>query len=157
MNTSTALMPDADFNATVALDDLLADVGLSVADTGGRVSFTGQDPIIAARHRLGAAIGIPMMGNAVAAAAMHRLRGGSAQDLHLDLRQAIHHINPSFGWNPTLAGEFPSIALFFDNPFGLVPAPHPRRAHHDGLGGVSASGSPVVSIPRRAAGLWQGR
>jgi crotonobetainyl-CoA:carnitine CoA-transferase CaiB-like acyl-CoA transferase len=121
MSATTALMPDADFNATVALDDLLADVGLSVADTGGRVSFAGQDPILAARHRLGAAIGIPMMGNAVAAAAMHRLRGGSAQDLHLDLRQAIHHINPSFGWHPTLAGEFPSIALFIDNPFGLIP------------------------------------
>ena len=43
--------------------------GLSVADAGGRVTFAGQDPIIAARHRLGAAIGIPMMGNAIAAAA----------------------------------------------------------------------------------------
>jgi crotonobetainyl-CoA:carnitine CoA-transferase CaiB-like acyl-CoA transferase len=109
------------FNATAALDDLLADVGLSVADAGGRVTFAGQDPIIPARHRLGAAIGIPMLGNAVAAAAMHRQRGGPGQDLHLDLRQAVHYINPSFRWHPTLAGEFPSIALFADNPFGLIP------------------------------------
>jgi crotonobetainyl-CoA:carnitine CoA-transferase CaiB-like acyl-CoA transferase len=108
-------------NPTSALDDLLADVGLSVADAGGRVTFTGQDPIIAARHRLAAAIGIPMMGNAVAAAAMHRLRGGPGQNLHLDLRQAIHHINPSFAWEPTLNGEFPSIALALDNPFALIP------------------------------------
>jgi predicted hotdog family 3-hydroxylacyl-ACP dehydratase len=49
---------------------------LSTADAGGKVTFAGQDPIIAARHRLGAAIGIPLMGNAVAAAAMHRHRGG---------------------------------------------------------------------------------
>jgi crotonobetainyl-CoA:carnitine CoA-transferase CaiB-like acyl-CoA transferase len=43
------------------------------------------------------------------------------QDLHLDLRQAIRHINPSFAWKPTLAGEFPSIALVLDNPFALIP------------------------------------
>jgi crotonobetainyl-CoA:carnitine CoA-transferase CaiB-like acyl-CoA transferase len=109
------------FDPTVALDDLLADVDLSTADAGGKVTFAGQDPIIAARHRLGAAIGIPMMGNAVAAAAMHRHRGGPGQDLHLDLRQAVHHINPSFAWKPTLAGEYPSIALLLDNPFGAAP------------------------------------
>jgi crotonobetainyl-CoA:carnitine CoA-transferase CaiB-like acyl-CoA transferase len=121
MTKTTALLPDTEFDATAALDDLLADVGLSVADAGGRVTFAGRDPIIAARHRLGAAIGIPMMGNAVAAAAMHRQRGGPGQHLHLDLRQAVHHINPSFAWHPTLAGEFPSIALLMDNPFGLIP------------------------------------
>jgi crotonobetainyl-CoA:carnitine CoA-transferase CaiB-like acyl-CoA transferase len=114
-------LPDAEFDATAALDGLLADVGLSAADAGGRVMFAGNDPIIPARHRLAAAIGIPMMGSAVAAAAMHRHRGGPAQDLHLDLRQAVHHINPSYAWEPTLAGEFPSIALLLDNPFGLIP------------------------------------
>ena len=118
MNETVSLLPelpDTEFDATAALDDLLADVGLSAADAGGRVTFAGQDPIIPARHRLAAAIGIPMMGNAVAAAAMHRHRGGPGQDLHLDLRQAVHHINPSYAWEPTLAGEFPSIALLLDN------------------------------------------
>ena len=109
------------FDATDALERLLADIGLSVADAGGRVAFAGQDPMVAARHRLGAAVGIPMMGNAVAAAAMHRPRGGPGQDLHLDLRQAVHHINPSFAWEPTLNGAFPSIALVLDNPFALIP------------------------------------
>jgi CoA-transferase family III len=103
---------DTAFDPSVALNALLADVGLSVADAGGQVTFAGQDPIIAARHRLAAAI---------AAAAMHRHRGGPGQDLHLDLRQAVHHINPSFAWKPTLAGEFPSIALVLDNPFALIP------------------------------------
>jgi crotonobetainyl-CoA:carnitine CoA-transferase CaiB-like acyl-CoA transferase len=112
---------DTTFDPSVALNALLSDVGLSVADAGGQVTFAGQDPIIAARHRLAAAIGIPMMGNAIAAAAMHRHRGGPGQDLHLDLRQAVHHLNPSFAWKPTLAGEFPSIALVLDNPFALIP------------------------------------
>jgi crotonobetainyl-CoA:carnitine CoA-transferase CaiB-like acyl-CoA transferase len=119
--TTTFMLTAMTFDPTVALNDLLADVDLSTADAGGRVTFAGQDPIIAARHRLAAAIGIPMMGNAVAAAALHRHRGGPDQDLHLDLRQAVHHINPSFAWKPTLAGEFPSIALVMDNPFALIP------------------------------------
>jgi hypothetical protein len=38
------------FDPTVALNDLLADVDLSTADAGGKVTFAGQDPIIAARH-----------------------------------------------------------------------------------------------------------
>jgi hypothetical protein len=41
---------------------------------------------------------------------MHRHRGGPGQDLHLDLRQAIHHINPSFAWKPTLAGAASAVA-----------------------------------------------
>src|SRR5271166_4127008 len=57
-----ATTSDTAFDPTVALDGLLADVGLSAADAGGRVTFSGQDPIIPARHRLGAAIGIPMIG-----------------------------------------------------------------------------------------------
>ena len=35
MNETTSLMATTEFDATAALDDLLADVGLSVADPGG--------------------------------------------------------------------------------------------------------------------------
>lgn len=104
-----------------ALEVLLGDVGLSTTDAGGTIMFAGTDPIVAARHRLGASIAIPIMGNAVAAAAMLRHRGGPAQDLHIDLRQAVHHITPHAFWHPTLAGELPSFALVPDNPFLLIP------------------------------------
>lgn len=114
-------MADTPFDPSAALKQLLAEVGLSTADAGGRVTFAGQDPIIPARHRLGAAIGIPIMANAVAAAAMHRHRGGPDQNLHLDLRQAVHHITPGAYWHSTLAGETPSFALTLDNPFLLLP------------------------------------
>ncbi|WP_438804637.1 hypothetical protein, partial [Nocardia alni] len=56
-----------DLDHVAALDGLLSDVGLSSDDVGGRVSFAGRDPIVAARHRLGACIGIPIMGAAVGA------------------------------------------------------------------------------------------
>jgi crotonobetainyl-CoA:carnitine CoA-transferase CaiB-like acyl-CoA transferase len=61
------------------------------------------------------------MANAVAAAALHRLRGGPAQDLALDLRQAVHSINPSAFWTPTLNGEHAPHPLVLDNPFLVVP------------------------------------
>src|ERR1700678_3980226 len=109
------------FDPLEALDDLLADVGLSRAETGGSISFAGQDPIVASRHRLGACIGVPLMAGAVAAVAFHRQRGGAVQDLHLDLRQAIHTINPGAFWHPTLNGEPAPHPLILDNPFLVAP------------------------------------
>lgn len=110
-----------DFDPLLALDTLLADVGLSRAVAGGSVSFTGQDPIVPAAHRLGACIGIPIMANAVAAVAFHRQRGGPAQDLSLDLRQAVHGINPGAFWHPTVNGLPAPHPLVLDNPFLLTP------------------------------------
>ena len=111
----------AAFDPLASLDELLLTVGLSGAQAGGAVAFEGEDPIAPSVHRLGACIGIPMMANAVAAAALHRLRGGPAQDLALDLRQAVHSINPSVFWTPTVNGEHAPHPLVLDNPFLVVP------------------------------------
>jgi crotonobetainyl-CoA:carnitine CoA-transferase CaiB-like acyl-CoA transferase len=111
----------AAFDPLAPLDELLSTVGLSRGQIGGAVSFSGVDPIVPSAHRLGACIGIPLMANAVAAAAVHRLRGGPAQDLQLDLRQAVHSINPSAFWNPTLNGEHAPHPLVLDNPFLVLP------------------------------------
>src|ERR1700739_1819435 len=62
--TTTFMLTAMTFDPTVALNDLLADVDLSTADAGGRVTFAGQDPIIAARHRLPPAPPPPRMGQA---------------------------------------------------------------------------------------------
>jgi crotonobetainyl-CoA:carnitine CoA-transferase CaiB-like acyl-CoA transferase len=118
----TASSPARDlpgFNPGEHLDRLLADVGLSAASTGGEVTFTGCDPIVASRLRLGACIGIPIMGGAVAAAALGKLRGGQNQDLALDLRQAIHGITPQAFWHPTINGEPAPAPLVADDPFLL--------------------------------------
>ena len=110
-----------EFDPLAALDDLLTDAGLSRAGAGAAISFTGQDPILPAAHRLGACIGIPIMASAVAAVAFHRLRRGPAQDLSLDLRQAVHGINPGAFWHPTLNGEPAPHPLVLDNPFLVTP------------------------------------
>ncbi|RMI28360.1 CoA transferase [Nocardia stercoris] len=112
---------DTDLDHVAALNDLLAPVGLTAEDAGGSVDFSGQDPILPARHRLGACIGIPIMAAAVGAVALHRRRGGPDQDLHLDLRQAVHGITPHAFWHPTISGELPPHPLVADNPFLLAP------------------------------------
>lgn len=111
----------SDFDPLAPLDDLLSEVGLSRAASEANVSFRGQDPIVAAAHRLGACIGIPLMAAAVAAVAFHRQRGGPAQELSLDLRQAIHGINPDAFWHSTVNGEPAPYPLVLDNPFTLDP------------------------------------
>jgi crotonobetainyl-CoA:carnitine CoA-transferase CaiB-like acyl-CoA transferase len=118
---STPAARKGEFDALAALDDLLADAGLSRAEAGAAVSFTGQDPILPAAHRLGACIGIPIMAGAVAAIAFHRQRQGPAQDVSLDLRQAVHSINPGASWHPTLNGEPAPHPLVLDNPFLITP------------------------------------
>jgi crotonobetainyl-CoA:carnitine CoA-transferase CaiB-like acyl-CoA transferase len=109
------------FAPLAALDNLLSQVGLSRAAAGAAVSFSGQDPILPAAHRLGACIGIPVMAGAVGAVAFHRLRHGPAQDVSLDLRQAVHAINPGAFWRPTLNGEPAPHPLVLDNPFLITP------------------------------------
>jgi crotonobetainyl-CoA:carnitine CoA-transferase CaiB-like acyl-CoA transferase len=109
------------FDPRDSLDDLLSVVGLSIREAGASVTFVGQDPIVPAAHRLGSCIGIPLMAGAVAAVALHRHRGGPAQDLHLDLRQALHTINPGAFWHPTLNGEPAPHPLVVDNPFLVTP------------------------------------
>jgi crotonobetainyl-CoA:carnitine CoA-transferase CaiB-like acyl-CoA transferase len=110
-----------DFDPQAVLDTLLRDVGLSPTEAGGNVSFSGQDPILPAAHRLGACIGIPIMAGAVTAVAFHRQRRGPQQDLRLDLRQAVHAINPGAFWRPTLNGERAPHPLLIDNPFLITP------------------------------------
>jgi crotonobetainyl-CoA:carnitine CoA-transferase CaiB-like acyl-CoA transferase len=110
-----------EFDPRIALDGLLSDVGLSPAEAGADVSFTGQDPILPGAHRLGACIGVPVMAAAVAAVALHRQRGGPAQRLELDLRQAVHTINPGAFWHPSLNGEMAPHPLVVDNPFLVTP------------------------------------
>jgi crotonobetainyl-CoA:carnitine CoA-transferase CaiB-like acyl-CoA transferase len=120
-SASTPETRRCEFDPLASVDDLLSELGLDRAGAGAAVSFDGQDPILASKHRLGACIGVPQMAGAVAAVAFHRHRGGPAQDLHLDLRQAVHTINPGAFWHPTLNGEMAPHPLVLDNPFLVAP------------------------------------
>lgn len=83
---------ESPFNINDHFNDLMQSVGLDPADTGGTITFVGEDPIMDSRIRLGAAYSIPYMGTAAAAAMIWKMRTGRGQDLKIDLRKAIHYI-----------------------------------------------------------------
>ncbi len=69
MNTETQTKDKSDsFNINDHFNALMTSVGLDPADTGGSITFVGEDPIMESRIRLGAAYSIPYMGTAAAAA-----------------------------------------------------------------------------------------
>ena len=85
------------FDITRAFAGFMRDVGGSIADAGGKVTFTGSDPIIRSHFRVGAAMAIPAMGAGLGAAAIWRERTGQTQDLTVDLRESVYNVNPLIG------------------------------------------------------------
>ena len=59
------------FNINEHFNELMKSIGLDPADTGGSITFVGEDPIMESRIRLGAAYSMPYMGTAAAAAMTH--------------------------------------------------------------------------------------
>jgi hypothetical protein len=84
-----------------------------VAGDGGKVTFIGADPIYESRFRIAACISIPIMAGAAGAAIVWRMRTGRGQDLSLDLRKAIHGVNPVYKFKPTING------YAYQMPFGV--------------------------------------
>ena len=73
---------DSDFHDTV--NDALKDVGMSTADSGGKLSFYGRDPIIPSPHRFGTMAAIGSAAKAVPISALWRDRSGEGQDIAVD-------------------------------------------------------------------------
>jgi crotonobetainyl-CoA:carnitine CoA-transferase CaiB-like acyl-CoA transferase len=102
------------FNIHSHLETYLNDIGLSASDIGGEVSFTGQDPILYSKLRLGACQAIPAMACGVGAAAIWKDRTGEGQDASVDLREAVWNIN-SF-YKVWLAGDIAQGKVAKDDP-----------------------------------------
>ncbi|MEJ2862524.1 CoA transferase [Actinomycetospora flava] len=98
---------DDAFDPLVELGDVLAPLGLSAADAGGAVTLTGRDPVVPSPVRVGAAASIGLLAKSVAAAALHRDRGGPGQDVHVDLRAAPHRLCPFYDRTWERLGGYP--------------------------------------------------
>ena len=105
------------------------------------VLFTGRDPILQSPFRLGACMAIPAMASGVGAAAIWRERTGQAQELSIDLRQALYGIAPwvrfladyniaagtlppgwlpaEWTWDPTVNGRNIQAPFLLGNPLGF--------------------------------------
>ena len=77
--------------AASALDALLSQLSLAA---GGRVEIAGADPAVASPHRIGQAAAVALMAQAVGVDAIWRERGGAAQDIRIDLDDAVHALHP---------------------------------------------------------------
>lgn len=94
--SSPALAAES-FDITRTFASFMQDIGGNIADAGGKVTFTGADPIIRSHFRVGACMAIPAMGAALGAAAVWRERTGQEQDLTVDLRESVYNVNPLIG------------------------------------------------------------
>jgi len=114
-----ATSPDFDFHGTV--NDVLKDVGMSTADSGGKLTFYGRDPIIPSRHRFGTIAGVTSAAKAVAIAALWRDRSGEGQDIAVDVRKALRRFAGFYDrkWE-TINGRAPALTDPM-NPFLEMP------------------------------------
>jgi crotonobetainyl-CoA:carnitine CoA-transferase CaiB-like acyl-CoA transferase len=121
MSTDTLAKPEisSGFDINAEFRAVMHDLGLKPEDTSGAITFVGEDPIFPSKHRLGACIGIPMMAGAAGIADIWRQRTGRGQDLTLDLRKAIHGINPMYKFTPTINGQQYQLPYWIDNPMGF--------------------------------------
>ena len=108
----------SDIDLHAATDQVLKDVGMSTADSGGEVTFYGRDPIIPSPFRFGGMAAIGLAAKAVAVAALWRHRTDEGQDIAVDVRKALRRFAGFFDlkWE-TVNGRPP--APFADplNPF----------------------------------------
>ncbi len=102
------------------LQAVLQGVGLCPADSGGAIEFIGQDPILPSVFRIASAAGIGLAAKSVAMAALWRHRGGSGQDIAVDLHRAPHRLCPFYDrqWEK-LNGHPPRNTADPDSPFTL--------------------------------------
>ena len=103
------------------LERLLAGTGVRPTDTGGKISFAGQDPIFPSAIRLGSVFALSAMAAAVGAATIWKMRTGQGQDLSIDLRRSSHGIDPELTFGPTLNGWPYPNPIGNTHPFSVFP------------------------------------
>jgi crotonobetainyl-CoA:carnitine CoA-transferase CaiB-like acyl-CoA transferase len=90
------LRSDDGIDLHAELERVLGDVGLTADDAGGKVSFTGADPIVESRLALASATSLGLAAKSVALAHLWRARGGEGQDISMDLRVAPRRLCPFY-------------------------------------------------------------
>jgi crotonobetainyl-CoA:carnitine CoA-transferase CaiB-like acyl-CoA transferase len=116
---NTTASPEFDFRG--ATEELLADVGLTAADSGGKLTFYGQDPIVPSSFKFGAMAAVCLAARSTALAALWKSRTGEGQDIHVDVRKALRRFCGFFeGQWETINGRSP-VLFPRDNPFFELP------------------------------------
>src|SRR5215831_334339 len=111
----------SDFDFQGAVNHVLKDIGLSTADSGGKLTFYGRDPIIPSPFRFGTMAAIGLATKATAVAALWQSRTGEGQDIAVDVRKALRRFAGFFDlkWE-TINGRPPGLGDPL-NPFFELP------------------------------------
>ena len=111
-----------EFDLHGGAEEVLKDVGLTAADSGGKLTFYGRDPIIPSPIRFGAMAAIGLAAKSIAVAALWRTRTGEGQDIAVDVRKALRRFCGFFEreWE-TINGRPPAMGADVVNPFFELP------------------------------------
>src|ERR1700687_1588154 len=108
----------SNFDLHGAVNQVLNDVGLSTADTGGKLTFYGSDPILQSPLRFGTMAAVGLAARSVAVAALWRQATGEGQDISVDERKALRRFCGFFeGKWETVNGRPPSPGGYSVSPF----------------------------------------
>src|SRR4051794_4700575 len=111
-----AISPDIDLHQCV--NDVLADIDMTTDDSGGKISFYGQDPILPSPVRFGSMAAIGLAARSVALAALWKEARGEEQDISVDVRKALRRFAGFFeGKWETINGRPPSPGGYAVSPF----------------------------------------
>ncbi|MGA2850438.1 MAG: CoA transferase [Terracidiphilus sp.] len=118
--------PDYDFHGGV--NEILADVCMTVEDSGGALAFYGSDPIVPSPIRFATMAALGLAAKSVAIAAVWKDRTGEGQDISVDVRKALQRFCGFFeGKWETINGRGPAMGVNEDNPFMKFPLFHETR------------------------------
>ncbi|WP_331375172.1 CoA transferase [Sinorhizobium chiapasense] len=111
----------SDFDMHGAVNHVLKDVEMSTADSGGKLTFYGRDPIIPSPFRFGTVAAVSLAAKAVAISALWRDRTGEGQDIEVDVRKALRRFAGFYDrkWE-TINGRPPALTDPM-NPFLEMP------------------------------------
>jgi len=113
---------NSDFDLHGSVNEVLKAIGLTTVDGGGKLTFYGQDPILASPHRFGSMAAVGLAARSIALAALWRSQTGEGQDIHVDVRKALRRFSGFFeGKWETINGRGPAMGAFQDNPFWEIP------------------------------------
>src|ERR1700739_807236 len=102
-----ATSPDFDLHA--GTNEVLKDIGLTTADSGGKLTFCGSDPILPSTIRFGTMAAIGLAARSVALSALWKQATGEGQDISVDVRKALRRFAGFFeGKWETINGRGPS-------------------------------------------------
>jgi crotonobetainyl-CoA:carnitine CoA-transferase CaiB-like acyl-CoA transferase len=107
-----------DFDLHQGVNDVLADIHMTTADSGGKLGFYGSDPILPSPIRFGTLAAVGLAARSVALAALWRQATGQGQDISVDVRKALRRFAGFFeGKWETVNGRPPSPGGYAVSPF----------------------------------------